>query len=111
VTTVNPANPTLEQFFSGAALAVTRSLANGGKASVSFNLSSNLPGLSIDWKFGEAAYNTWPLDWNTAMISPTNGTESAGSPLNTQIQQALNAGGSDFSGKQSSTGHASCVTK
>ncbi len=108
-TTVNPAIPTSEQFMFGAAIPVSANLANGKKAAVSFNLSSSQVGWSLDWKFGEAFYNTWPSNWNAALISPTKGVQRAGSPLDPQTQQALIGGGSDFNGQQSSTGSASCL--
>lgn len=110
-TTVNPSDQSNEQFFGGAAIPITANLAEEGKASVSYDLSSSQQGLSIDWQWGVAAYNYWPTSWSAALISPTHTTERAGVPLNPTVRQSLVGGGSDYSGGTSSTGHAACASK
>src|SRR6185503_7538728 len=68
---------------------------------------------SFSWQWSAAAYTSWPLDWNAALIQPYHGrgptgSQHAGTPDNTTVQKSLiqgprGGGGSNFTGSWSAT--------
>jgi hypothetical protein len=112
-TLVNPGNLSDEIFFAGAAIPATAAIAAGGKATWSFTVLSDAPGLSFPWQWSAAVYTSWPNDWNQAFIQPYHAGSHAGTPLNTIVQKSLiggprGGGGSNYTGSWSATGAAAC---
>jgi hypothetical protein len=60
-TLVNPNNLSDEIFFSGTAIPVIAAIANGAKATLTYNVHSSAPHLSFPWQWSAAAYTFWPL--------------------------------------------------
>jgi hypothetical protein len=77
--------------------------------------STNTPGVSLQWKWGAAAYTCFPTDYNLLNVKPThqnactlNNGDHAGTPENRQFRQCLiggasSGGGSNFTGSWSGT--------
>jgi hypothetical protein len=116
-TTLNPNNLSDQIFFDGQALPVDSTLTGGGTASVSFTTESTDDNLTFDWVWGAAAYSYWPGN-NQAEILPYHGNLNAGSPQDSQVQQAQIPGpndgpggchgGNNYTGVFSGTGYGSC---
>ena len=112
-TLVNPNKLSDEIFVTGAAIPVSPAIAQSGRATWTFDVSSQSPTLSFSWQWSAAAYTYWPGDWNQASIQPYHSNYHAGTPLNTTVQNSLIAGprggaGSNYTRSWSATGTASC---
>lgn len=113
-TVVNPNFLSDEIFFTGAAVPVDSNISGGGKATLSYAVSTNDAQLSFQWQWSAAAYTFWPTDWNQAQIQPYHGNGlHAGTPLNSMVQKSLiqgprGGGGSNFTGSWSATGNGVC---
>jgi hypothetical protein len=106
----------------------------GGKANgnVTWNgsFSSNVSGVSADWKWGAAVYSTFTTDYNALAVKPShcatcagyNGGDHAGTPEGTDtatgqpfkkyvIGGARGGGGSNFTGSWSGTVKVSPICK
>lgn len=113
VTVANPNALSDEIFFTGAAIPVTASIANGAKATLSYNTLISEEGVSFNWQWSAAVYTQWPADWNQAQIQAYHSSYHAGTPLNPTVQKSLiqgprGGGGANFTGSWSATGHAEC---
>ena len=109
-TRVNPNNLSDEIFFTGTAIPVTAAIANGAKATLTYNVDSSVPNLSFPWQWSAAVYTFWPANWNDAQIQAYHASYHAGTPLNKTVQQSLiqgprGGGGSNFTGSWSATGN------
>jgi hypothetical protein len=117
-TIVNPNNLSDEIFFTGFAIPVDANLAAGGQANFTFNVQTSNTHFGFKWQWSAAVYTFFPVNLNQALIQPYHGTgptgsQHAGTPNNTQIQQSLiqgprGGGGSNFTGSWSATGSATC---
>jgi hypothetical protein len=104
-----------EIFLSGLVVPLTTTLPGGAQVAWSGNISTNMPGVCIQWKWGAASYQPWPLlngspDYNAAQIDAGHdcGSNHAGTPLNPTVQKAVRGGargggGSNYTGSWSST--------
>ena len=122
VTTV-PLSGSDEIFLSGLAFPVTN-LPGGARVSWEGTFGTTQPGVCLSWKWGAAAYKSFPLqntdplviDYNVAQIKPThqgsclysNG-DHAGTPQNPTVRASVTGGargggGSNFTGSWSGTG-------
>jgi len=114
VTTV-PLAGSDEIFISGMAFPVTN-LPGGAAVSWQGTFGTDQPGLCLSWKWGAAAYTSFPSDYNDAKIKPThqaaciasNG-DHAGTPQNPTVRASVTGGargggGSNFTGSWSGTG-------
>jgi hypothetical protein len=119
--TIVPVAGSDEIFLSGAAIPVS-SLPGGAAVTWSGTFATDQPGVCISWKWGAAAYTSWPLsgsspDYNAAAIKPAhsaacgmNNGDHAGTPQNLAVRQSVTGGargggGSNFTGSWSGTGH------
>jgi hypothetical protein len=112
-TLINPNDLSDEIFFTGAAIPVSANIAAGGKANLTYSVSTSDKLLSYSWQWSAAVFTYWPTDWNQAEIQPFHQSLHAGTPLNKMVQQSLiqgprGGGGSNFTGSWSATGTASC---
>jgi len=122
MTTV-PLSGSDEIFLSGLALPVPAGFSGTVKGAVIWNgtFSSNVPGVSVKWKWGAAVYSTFSADYNALAVKAThqnacgitNG-DHAGTPEGTDtssgepfkkfvIGGARGGGGSNFTGSWSGT--------
>jgi hypothetical protein len=114
-TLINPNGLSDEIFFTGTAIPVSTTLANSAKATVTYDVHSSTPHVSLPWQWSAAVYTFWPANgYLGAQIQPYHGGNHAGTPLNTDVQQSLiqgprGGGGSNFTGSWSGTGNASCL--
>jgi hypothetical protein len=114
-TRVNPNNLSDEIFFTGTAIPVTLANANSAKATVTYDVSSSAPHVSLPWQWSAAVYTFWPANgYAGAQIQPYHSGNHAGTPLNPTVQQSLiqgprGGGGSNFTGSWSGTGNAACL--
>ncbi len=114
VTTV-PLAGSDEIFISGLAFPVTN-LPGGASVRWDGTFGTDQPGICLQWKWGAAAYKTFPLDYNEAQIKPThqrsctnNTGDHAGTPQNPTVRASVTGGargggGSNFTGSWSGTG-------
>jgi hypothetical protein len=114
-TTINPNNISDENFFVGAAIPLNAAIAGGGTATLQFSTTGSVTPISFSWQWSAAVFTFWPTDWNQALIQPYHGngptgSQHAGTPDNTQVQQSLiqgpRGGGSNFTGSWSATGQS-----
>jgi hypothetical protein len=119
-TLVNPNFLSDEIFFTGAAIPVDANISGGGKATLTYTVKTSDTHLSFSWQWSAAVFTCFPSDWNLALIQPYHGngptgSQHAGTPDNTTVQQSLiqgprGGGGSNFTGSWSATGTATCPT-
>jgi hypothetical protein len=120
ITTV-PVGGDDEILLSGLAVPVPSSgMQGGGNVSWSGTFSSNVPGVSIDWKWGAAAYSSFTTDYNALAVKSGHQTacgqgkaDHAGTPegFNNDNQPwkkfvtggARGGGGSNWTGSWSGT--------
>jgi sugar lactone lactonase YvrE len=115
-----PVSGSDEIFLSGLTFPVPTSFANvngkvSGPVAWTGTFGTNIPGVSMQWKWGAALYTCFPSDYNLLNVKPThqnacnlNNGDHAGTPENRQFQQCLiggarGGGGSNFTGSWSGT--------
>jgi hypothetical protein len=117
-TTIVPVSGSDEIFLTGLALPVPSGLPGGGISPTwSGIFSSSVPGVSVQWQWGAAAYTCWPAApgvYNMLNVKPThqnacnvNNGDHAGTPESKAFQcvtgGATGGGGSNFTGSWSGT--------
>lgn len=101
-----------EVFLTGVAIPVTAALANHASVSWTMNFYSSQPMQPVEWKWGAAAFPSFPADYNAANIKPGHqhscnypGGDHAGSPesLGNAIHGGTGGGAANITGSWTST--------
>jgi hypothetical protein len=76
------------------------------------DFSASQPGVSISWQWGAAVYTNFSTNYNSLGVTPIDGGRQSGTPVNFEgsvTGGARGGGGSNFTGSNSATGHATTI--